>query len=59
MDGTDGWDPVLLEEYLASADVEVAEDQLLEVRRRVLGLNRLVIDLRRHGYNIDLPDANH
>jgi hypothetical protein len=31
------WDPVMLEEYLAGIELGVDGDQVLELRRRVLG----------------------
>ena len=33
------WDPVMLEEYLAGVELGVNGDQVLELRRRVLGLS--------------------
>lgn len=37
MNDRDGWDPVMLEEYLAGIELGVDGDQVLELRRRVLG----------------------
>ncbi len=36
MDDRDAWDPVMLEDYLASIDLRLGEEQLLEIRRKVL-----------------------
>lgn len=37
MEDRDLWDPVMLEEYLAGIELGVDGDQVLELRRRVLG----------------------
>ncbi len=37
MEDRDLWDPVMLEEYLAGIELGVDGDQVLEIRRRVLG----------------------
>ena len=46
------WDPVMLEEYLAGLEHKVANDQILETRRRLL--DEVVIDLRHSAVAIDL-----
>lgn len=37
MDDRDLWDPVMLEEYLLGIELGVDGDQVLELRRRILG----------------------
>jgi hypothetical protein len=37
VDDRDLWDPVMLEEYLARIELGVDGDQVLELRRQVLG----------------------
>jgi len=37
VDDRDLWDPVMLEEYLLGIELGVDGDQILELRRRVLG----------------------
>lgn len=38
------WDPVMLLEYLTSED-QVADDLMLEVRRRVIDRNRILVGI--------------
>lgn len=37
VDDRDLWDPVMLEEYLLGVELGIDGDQVLELRRRVLG----------------------
>lgn len=50
MNDRDDWDPVMLEDYLATIDIRLGDEQVLEIRRRVLDRAASVAGHATRGY---------